>query len=200
MKESSHVLPPKKDVCLALLEKATVFVHLDPRHEGVAVPPWFRRQPQLVLQLGHMMAKPIVDLAVSDHAITCTLSFSNSPFACCLPWDAIFALVGEDGRGMVWPTDVPPEVTAQLQQQPTPDATLPAPVKPLPKRTRAPRATGGPSKLAPAPLPSIAKVEPLRRPKPEASAPVAPLPPSSADAPVEKKRKRELPSYLRIVK
>ena len=52
-------LPPKKDVALALLEQATVLVHLDPRGEQVQVPAWFKRQPQLVLQIGLNMPKPI---------------------------------------------------------------------------------------------------------------------------------------------
>ena len=42
-------LPPKKDVMLALLERSSVFIHLDPRHEEVRVPAWFKKQPQLVL-------------------------------------------------------------------------------------------------------------------------------------------------------
>jgi hypothetical protein len=109
-------LPPKKDVCVALLEKASVFLHLDPRKDQVVVPPWFRQQPQLVLQVGLNMAVPIPDLNVDDECVSCTLSFNRSPFFCWVPWTAIFALVGEDGRGMVWPDDIPPEVAAQAQK------------------------------------------------------------------------------------
>jgi len=109
-------LPPKKDVCVALLEKASVFVHLDPRKDQVVVPPWFKKQPQLVLQVGLNMAVPIPDLNVDDECVSCTLSFNRSPFFCWVPWTSVFALVGEDGRGMVWPDDVPPEVAAQTQK------------------------------------------------------------------------------------
>ena len=109
-------LPPKKDVCVALLEKASVFLHLDPRKDQVVVPPWFKKQPQLVLQVGLNMAVPIPDLNVDDECVSCTLSFNRSPFFCWVPWTAIFALVGEDGRGMVWPDDIPPEVAAQAQK------------------------------------------------------------------------------------
>jgi hypothetical protein len=49
--------------------------------------------------------------------MTCTLSFNRAPFWCRLPWNAVYALVGEDGRGMVWPDDVPPEVEQQMQKQ-----------------------------------------------------------------------------------
>lgn len=110
-------LPRKKDVAIALLEQATVFVHIDPRSADVRVPPWFKRQPQLVLQIGLNMPVPIPDLDVSDHGLSCTLSFNRSPFHCQIPWPYVFALVGESGRGMVWPDDVPPEVAAQAQKQ-----------------------------------------------------------------------------------
>jgi stringent starvation protein B len=109
----SAILPPKKDVALALLERASVFVHLDPRAEGVVVPPWLKKQPQLVLQIGLNMAVKIPDLEIAENAVSCTLSFSRRPHFCYVPWTAVYALVGEDGRGMVWPEDIPPEVSSQ---------------------------------------------------------------------------------------
>src|SRR5690554_3397570 len=108
-------LPPKKDVALALLEHSTVFVHLDPRKDDVRVPPWFKKQPQLVLQVGLNMPVPIPDLTLDDEGLSCTLSFSRTPHFCKVPWPAVYALVGENGRGMVWPDDVPAEVAAQAQ-------------------------------------------------------------------------------------
>jgi len=132
---ASNRLPPKKDVALALLENATVFMHLDPRHEEVRVPPWFKRQPQLVLQIGLNMPVPILDLSVDDAAVSCTLSFNRSPYPCYVPWKSIYALVGEDGRGMVWPEDIPPEVAAQAQAR-APDKA-PAPPQPKPAHLRA---------------------------------------------------------------
>jgi stringent starvation protein B len=117
MPDAPRPLPPKKEVALALLEGPSLFVHLDPRREGVLVPKWFVSQPQLVLQVGLNMAIPIHDLKVDDDGVSCTLSFSRTPFWCRLPWSAVYALVGEDGRGMVWPQDVPPEVATQMQKQ-----------------------------------------------------------------------------------
>jgi stringent starvation protein B len=110
-------LPKKKDVALALLEQASVFVHLDPRTDKVFVPPWLKRQPQLVLQIGLNMAIPIPDLEVDDAGLSCTLSFNRAPHHCQIPWNAVFALVGDNGRGMVWPDDVPPEVAAEAEKQ-----------------------------------------------------------------------------------
>jgi stringent starvation protein B len=114
-------VPPKKDVALALLEQASMYIHLDPRSDAVQVPAWFKKQPQLVLQVGLNMAVPIPDLNVDERGLSCTLSFNRAPFFCMIPWSAVFALVGENGRAMVWAEDVPAEVAAQAQAQKAPE-------------------------------------------------------------------------------
>ncbi|MFO0660431.1 MAG: ClpXP protease specificity-enhancing factor SspB [Polyangiaceae bacterium] len=183
MPDPPKPLPPKREVCLALLKDPSVFIHLDPRRQGVVVPPWFKRQPQLVLQIGLNMPTPIDDLEVDDEAISCTLSFSRSPFTCYLPWDAVYALVGEGGRFMVWPADVPPEVAAQMQQKMqqstpfTPDKDAKAAAKPA---ARDAKDSKGKAKKAKRPqLASVPSPAPSgRTPQPEAApAPVAiPMP------------------------
>lgn len=110
---------------IELLAKSGVFIHLDPRREGVVIPPQFRKQPELVLQVGLNMAVPIRDLEVEDDGVSCTLSFNRSPFWCRMPWTSIFAIVSdEDRRGVVWPEDVPPE--SKLSSAPAP-----APKRPM---------------------------------------------------------------------
>jgi stringent starvation protein B len=126
---NSHPLPPKKEVALALLERSNdrgIYVHLDPRQAAVVVPPWFKKQPQLVLQIGLNMPVAIPDLRLDDDGMSCTLSFNRSPFHCVVPWASVFAMVGEDGRGMVWPDDVPVEVPLSRQGQERPGA-IPGP-------------------------------------------------------------------------
>jgi stringent starvation protein B len=103
-------LPPKKDVVLVLLERSNVDIHLDPRRAGVVVPPQFHREPRLILKIGLNMPVPIPDLHIDDDGMACTLSFNRVRFYCVLPWSSVFAMVGEDGRGMVWPEDVPSEL------------------------------------------------------------------------------------------
>jgi len=109
-------LPPKKQTALDLLEKSSVFVHLDPRAKDVVVPSQFQGQGQLVLQVGLNMAVNIPDLDVNDDGIGCTLSFNRVPQWCFVPWHAVYALVGDDGRGMIWPDDVPPELAAESRR------------------------------------------------------------------------------------
>ena len=154
MPELRPPLPPKREVCVALLEGTSIFVHLDPRKDAVVVPPWFKRQPQLVLQIGRNMAVPIPDLEVGTDGIACTLSFSRSPFKCFLPWDAIYALVSENNRGMVWPTDVPPEVSAQVQRS-----------MQQAKQPQAPAAASTTASAQPAPAASTTATESTETPK-----------------------------------
>ena len=220
---ASNRLPPKKDVALTLLESSTVFMHLDPRLEQVRVPPWFKRQPQLVLQVGLNMPVPIPDLNLDEIGVSCTLSFNRSPFFCYVPWKAIYALVGEDGRGMVWPEDIPPEVAAQAQARaqgaaprahlravsadtsdespqpapaPAPAAAAPAPERKKRGRRKAAKNAGAQaagSNQSKAPRPQPAKRPMLA--SVEAAKDSSPR--SAGDA---SKKKRELPPYLRVVK
>jgi stringent starvation protein B len=177
----SETLPNKREVMLALLAEASVFIHLDPRGPGVRVPPWFKNQPQLVLQVGLNMAVPIPDLDVGEPGITCTLSFSRRPFFCSIPWKAVFGLVGEGGPGLVWPDDVPVEVAAQVQaqgqkqpgqKQPGQKSQSKKPDGAEPGRARL-RAVGSEPAPAPAaePSPSASTAE-----TPSGGAPVAPAP------------------------
>ncbi len=234
---SGQKLPPKKDVALALLERASVFVHLDPRKDDVRVPKWFRGQPQLVLQVGLNMAVPIPDLSLEDDALSCTLSFSRTPFFCFVPWGAVYALVGEDGRGMVWPDDVPKEVASQsagkkseapskkpglrviegadgkteeasapLRTDPSAAKKPDANVADLASRRSAPPppqpAVAGAEEMDGARIPEAPKLEvvqgvpakkPRRRKTKRAEA-------DESKATNRKKKKRQLPPYLRVVK
>jgi stringent starvation protein B len=144
----SHPLPPKKEVALALLERSKVHIHLDPRQNGVVVPAHFRKQPQLVLEIGLNMPIPIPDLRLDDEGMTCTLSFNRQPFYCVVPWPSVFAMLGDDGRGMVWPDDVPAELQPQLRPA---DAARPRPQavpEPAPAPAAVPVAVPGPAKKA----------------------------------------------------
>jgi stringent starvation protein B len=217
----SHPLPPKKEVALALLERSNdrgIFVHLDPRQATVVVPPWFKKQPQLVLQIGLNMPVPIPDLRLDDDGMSCTLSFNRSPFFCAVPWGAVFAMVGEDGRGMVWPDDVPAEVPLARQGQ----APSPPPVRAVDGMRKdqgsdkaTAKASAGKSRrprkratIAAVPdAPSAGRKAKADKPL-KAEATVSPRPAAASKRPAPSasragdggKKKRELPPYLRVVK
>jgi stringent starvation protein B len=226
-------LPPKKEVALALLERSSVYVHLDPRQVDVVVPPKFKRQAQLVLQVGLNMAVQIPDLRLDDDGIGCTLSFDRVPFFCVVPWASVFAMVDTDGRGMVWPDDVPAEVARQNQvravdgggqreppraaERESKDATSSAPpeqgrdVEEAPKAKR-PRkravltavsdASGHDEAVKPVKAVRSAAERPAPRESPSAAPrpTMLPAPAQRSSAGGSRKKKKELPPYLRVVK
>ena len=227
---SPHPLPPKKEVALALLERSNdrgIFVHLDPRQATVVVPPWFKKQPQLVLQIGLNMPVPIPDLRLDEQGMSCTLSFNRSPFYCVVPWASVFAMVGEDGRGMVWPDDVPAEVPLS-RGGPQAVAAPPAPMRAVdgakkgtrdkdgkgdggkakrprkrPALTAVPDRETPAAKKAKAPRPIRGETAQAASPRPIVSpAPAPKRVPAQRSAPSasNKGKKRELPPYLRVVK
>ncbi len=110
-------LPAKKDVCNALLLRSSVFLHLDPRVTGVLIPDRLRKQPQVTLQVGNDMPIPIPDLKVDDNGVYGTLSFKGVPYTCWIPWSAVFAVVGEDAKGVVWDKEIPREVKENIERQ-----------------------------------------------------------------------------------
>ncbi len=93
-----------------MLQDGDVFLHLDPRTNGVGLPELFDDQPMLVLQLGLDMAIPIPDLEITAKGISATLSFHRSPFSCFVPWVAVFAMNSINGMGWCWYDDTPLEV------------------------------------------------------------------------------------------
>lgn len=210
--------PPKMDVAQALLLRGSVFVHLDPRVEGVVVPPWLRKQPQLILQVGLDMAVPIVDLRVDERGVFGTLSFNRSPFPCTLPWEAVYAMQGDDGRMMLWPESLPKELRAEVErelgrasrpglslvdsEEEAEAETVPSDTEEADRRSFADEET---RRLRPAPTseparstkPELVAVPGTAVEQPNASEPTdAPKP----DAAEPSKGKRSLPPYLRVVK
>ncbi|MBV9945333.1 MAG: hypothetical protein JOZ69_00615, partial [Myxococcales bacterium] len=181
-------------------------------------PPWFKKQAQLVLQVGLNMQLPIPDLRLDDDGLSCTLSFNRSPFFCVVPWASVFAMVGDDGRGMVWPEDVPAEVARQAQRAVEPPPPPPKeppkvavaavarepkadPPKPKRARKRPPLAAveGEASPESAAPKPRAAAAERPARTSP-ATAPRPVESPARASRGSVKKKRKELPPYLRVVK
>jgi len=198
--------PPKREQFQKLLERGNVFVHLDPRRDGVVVPSGHAQKPQLVLHLGLNFAVPIPDLSVNEHGIRCTLSFNRTPFTCELPWRAIYAMVAEDGQVTLWPTELPPELVPK-----------PAPVRRVAPTSRSNRAratvdTAEPEPAAERPRPQLAAVPsknaprlaPVTQLKPPTPAPAAVSdddPPGDEPTPSsDRKGARERPAWLRVVK
>ena len=107
-----------------LNHQPSTFVHLRPSLPNVNIPFHLRDRQQVVLQLGINMPVPIKDLDFDKAGISGTLNFKGSPFHCHVPWDAVFAMVGEDSKGILWKEDMPPDMHTKL----TPPEPTPLPV------------------------------------------------------------------------
>lgn len=105
---------PKPHVAHLLLNRGSIFVHFDPRAVE-RLPPYLRKLTNTVLNVGLNMPIPIPDLAVDDIGIRGTLSFNSGPCFCDVPWEAVFALMGDDDRGMVWPESIPEAVREDVR-------------------------------------------------------------------------------------
>jgi hypothetical protein len=202
---------------LALLQQAeSVFVNFDPRREGVLVPPHLKRQPRVVLQYGLNIRIPIPDLDVGEEGIGATLSFDRVPQWTFVPWAAVFAIVSQDQRGMLWESDVPREIEQEHKKATSPGEgkkNSQPPAKPGKKgakqRPLLRAVEGGQAEIAP-------KSEEPKLEEPRAAAvqdravgensePGEEAPSRPSDEIVEPpsrepKKKRELPPYLRVVK
>lgn len=103
--------PSKHEAFLALLQEGWTSLHLDARRPGVIVPPHLRTEPHLVLQYGHDLPIPILDLEVDEHGVRATLSFSKNPQRTFVPWTSVYVVTCNDGRGVLYHEDVPEDVS-----------------------------------------------------------------------------------------
>lgn len=192
--DDASMLPPKREVALALVQTATsVFIHLDPRAADVLVPSWFKSQPELVLQVGLGLVPPIVDLDIGAEALSATLSFNRRPEFCRIPWSAIWGLVGDDGRGMIWPESVPPEVAARAPGRASGGGKAGGAQKGARKGAAHLRAAGE--------QPGSASSKSESKPESPRTLERSAEPTVAGDGAMSKSpTKRELPPYLRIVK
>jgi stringent starvation protein B len=108
---SSTERPSKREAFLALLREGWTSLHLDARRSGVILPANLRNEAHLVLQYGHDLPIPIPDLEVDEYGVRATLSFQRMPHLTVVPWSAVYVVVCNDGRGILFAEDVPEDVT-----------------------------------------------------------------------------------------
>lgn len=112
-------LPGKLTVARALLNKSpSIFIHFSgviEYHPSLLLPLHLYGKDQVVLQIGYDMPVPIDDLRINDEGFEGTLSFKGKPTFCKVPWSAVFAIVGDDGKGMVYDKDMPMSIKNQVK-------------------------------------------------------------------------------------
>lgn len=114
--------PSKSEIAINWIGHGMLRVLLDPRHDGVIVPSYLRKQSTIALEWGFDLPRPIPDLKLDPEAISGTLCFSHGRRAgvglrmwCVVPWPAVYALVSETQKAArLWINDAPPEVRRDI--------------------------------------------------------------------------------------
>jgi stringent starvation protein B len=125
--------PTKKDLMLALLERAEASLHLDARRLGVILPAHLLSEPHVRLDYGYSLVPPIADLEVGDEGVSATLSFNRAPFRTFVPWGAVYAIADFEGHGAVWQEDIPTDILDGVEREEVtlpPDTPSPSPRRP----------------------------------------------------------------------
>ena len=92
-----------------LLERGTVTVILDARADSVIVPPDYKANPKLPLNLDYAFEIP--DFKIMDDRVEVSLSFNRKNFFCILPFAAIYILNSTAAvETVLFPENVPPDL------------------------------------------------------------------------------------------
>lgn len=103
----------KQKNLLELLQEGTVMLFLDARYEGVEVPERLRQDPGLRLNVDYAFKIP--DFEVGEDAVIATLSFSQKPYRCVIPMEAIWQMMSLSTKKMaVFPVSFPKEMIREL--------------------------------------------------------------------------------------
>jgi stringent starvation protein B len=94
----------KRDFFEHILCNGSVWLHLDARHSEVVVPEHLAKREHLVLLWAF---GSVLDFLVTDYGVSGDLDFKGFWLPVVVPWTAVFAMRGEDGRGMDWAEDAP---------------------------------------------------------------------------------------------
>ena len=98
----------KKEYFQRLLKADNVFIHLRTDvKQLIELPPAVEKCYTLVLCIGTNTPYPIPDLAVTEEAISATLTAAGKPHKCRIPWESIYYMGHEGEIGFGWPEDVP---------------------------------------------------------------------------------------------
>ena len=108
MKPTSKPPPTREGVFTDLLADGIAALHFDAPAQAVRVPAWLRARSWLVFNFSY--GYNLVDFVVDADGVGGSLSFSGQPFACWVPWQAVFAVTNESrSRQWMWLDAMPPQ-------------------------------------------------------------------------------------------
>lgn len=107
--------PSKLDLVRSRPADRRLFVHVDARSQGVDVPAIGSTQP-LLFEIG----PGINELILDDVGMTGALPINGQMAQCRIPWSAVFAIIAENDRGLLWPESAPPDFTIEREPSDVP--------------------------------------------------------------------------------
>ncbi len=92
-------------------------VHLNARRHGVIVPGYLMDKEDLVLSLGSNLPVPIKDYYCGEFGFGGELSFKGEGFYTFVPFEAVYAIIGNDGEGRLFHDALPESVARRLTEK-----------------------------------------------------------------------------------
>jgi hypothetical protein len=74
-------------------------IHVNPSYPGVIIPDHLRKEPTVTMKLSHFFAGRVV---LRENRVEAELRFGASPFACIVPYEAIWAASSVTGALTIW--------------------------------------------------------------------------------------------------
>ena len=100
----------KREKMTTFLDEGMVLIQLDSRLDEVEVPDYLKGDPKLRLNISGRFGLP---LDLDEWGVHATLTFRGSPFACKIPWHAIYIIISHtSGEPQLFPDDIPAEFVA----------------------------------------------------------------------------------------
>mgnify|MGYP001197813889 FL=1 len=82
-----------RDALEDALSRGKVYVHLNPKIDGVILPSHLMDRDSVPLVMAWQA--PGIDLVLGVERIEATLRFGGKPFRCCIPWRSLLAIVAD---------------------------------------------------------------------------------------------------------
>lgn len=104
MAEKTETSTSKSDALTRALFDEYVLVHVNPRHEGVRLPPHSQKFPTVTLKISKFFKYPI---ELTKQGISARLRFGDDYFSCSIPLAAIWGATTVKGETLMWPEELP---------------------------------------------------------------------------------------------
>ena len=101
----------KHQVINHFLEGDHVLLHINPKAEGVVLPPHLASQTSVTLKISRFFRG---FMEVTEEKISADLLFGGRYFSCGVPMAAVWGCTNAKGENIIWPGSTTPEILQQI--------------------------------------------------------------------------------------